>query len=355
MTIAPLKKILCLVLIVGHTLCAAQPTNFNNRLHNASAYVGLGNQTNTSTHNRVQDNGLSSPLIGLIVLSAFIGTCSIYFFCRLCFCPRNPMRIHPIDNVDVDIELAPAAADDDTPPPSPNDSGYGICSHNAGGRTDYHQQIFDIGNRQSLTRYFVQLPRKIQFGLWRRSPNPEGHIEPWPLPENHPQLTILRNFEQSPLLQAREIMLIDHGENQQEDTHFTDTRSYFIRTNDGRLHAMWAGHGNWVDLPSRRLQLNYINFIVAHHVRLRYLTPRPRPLPYLRNRVLESILTIRAALPLDPQALTDIIFLYTFSGNDFLDMTDDNLKTTIEKLNSLRYPTNQGINSNVFRIVRAVP
>ncbi len=266
--------------------------------------------------------------------------------------------------------MAPIFDDsDDEHGPRPEDGGYGISPSNARGDVNFFQQTIDIGNGQSFIHYFSPLPRTIRGALrdlsTHRAVGDVAHIPVYPLRENNPQIHLLRDFVRSPFRQSREMMLVDRGDAQHENGHFTDSRSYVIRTNDGHLHVHGANYENWYRLPQRRIHLNYINFIVRMNMHS-YRTERDlfqdirvfaldRPgLSHgvLTNRVLESILTVRAAIPSTIQDTRDIIYLYAFTGDDFWDMTDANLESTIDDLNNLPYSNGRRVNSNIFSIVR---
>ena len=324
MSITSLQKILCLFLIVCHTLCAAQPINFNNRTANISAQVGLGNQTNSSrptihSPDMTSTVNVYSWLVPTLVLSA-IGAGCIYAYCKY---RRNLMRVHPGDaDADADAGGGGGGGDDDDDDDDDDDP-------------NYYDRFNLLANCEA--RNFNDLPSGLQNNLrvLRRLPiNVVGDRMPVEGADERDYRAVMRargDFDY-----VGEI-LIHPGRHFLG--HITDRFTVFIRDSNGEigdfdasnLHArrVWLTTYRYLDRGLRPLYETR-SFPTPHFQSRRHrilsITTLSR-FPHILNRhseissirILDSYITTQRGLPLLLRYRAGrIIHGYAFADDDFL-------------------------------------
>jgi hypothetical protein len=351
MDIASLKKILCLVLIVCHTHSAAKPVLHYNRTVNISAQPCLHKPEDAPMFHQTSPGNPTGLMSRPRLFPALISSAVILITCIYAYCtnPRNQMAAHPADDE--------SDSDDDD---DHSDDGYGNDPSNAQSNRAYFQQTIDPSNAQTEVRYFHPFPdnthrrvngRSLSLHMQReQSVFERGHraiqvANFYAAQMNALQRTSFVPSSVSPFQSVREIILINHGDDPQRFAHFTDVRTYFLRTFEGRIHVDRAVVGA---LVARRVRLNHVNYEYR-----RTLDSGMRGDSLYGEAVLHSLLYVRSALANHfHHDMSDIIFMYAFSQEDFGWAQNNLISHIVHNCNALRDADGRTINSNLFRIVQ---
>ena len=355
MDIVSLKKILCLVLIVCHTHSAAKSVLHHNRTVNISAQPCLHNPENAPLFQQTSPTNttdlISRPwLVSALTSSALILVSCIYVYCKY---PRNQMAQHPTDD-------GADSNDDSDSDDDYGDDGYGNDPSNAQSNRAYFQHTIDPRNGQTEVRYFQPFPenshrivhgRSVSLHMQREQRDFErGHraiqvANFYAAQMNAPQRISFAPSSAFSFQSVREIILINHGDDPQQFAHFTDVRTYFLRTFEGRIHVDRAVVGA---LAARRVRLNHVNYEYR-----RTLDSGMRGDSQYGEGVLHSLLYVRAALANNfHHDVSDLIFMYAFSPEDFGWAHNNLISHIVHNCNALRGADGLAIDSNLFRIVQ---
>ncbi len=306
MNIASRKKILCLLLIVCHTLSAAKPVRYYNRAVNVGGQHGLSHPENIMQFNNTSlDNtaGLTSRpwfVPTLIASAVLLGVC-IYAYCKY---RRNQMVVHPLDD----------DRDD-------NDDGGEDDGGGGGDGVVYIPQFWeriprlyslphDHPERIFAATSFAELPQALQNELraLRQLPiNLAGDM----MPSAH---TDERDFALcfnalSQYANYREIIMFVASDERPSLGHRTDAYDIYIRGTNGVMRRF-----HYFPLNERRVNLVSMRFINDAFLRTNNRLRLPN-----NERALETYILAQRSLASLPNDIVVNINEFAFAGANFCD------------------------------------